>query len=237
MSSLALGPTPAGEVIAELERLRAGDDSVVLAERLSFGRTLALTMLGRVEESRQACASRNAVAEELGRADSTQQISAIVELAAGTPERAEPIVREAYERHRDAGHTLQQANNGFALAPILYALGRYDEAEDLAREVEELGSPDDLALVVVCRGVRAKCAARSGAFDDARALARGATDLTAGSDFLNMIGDAWFDRAEVERLAGDVQAEQEALPLRTALELYERKENLVMAGRVRELLG
>jgi hypothetical protein len=25
--------------------------------------------------------------------------------------------------------------------------------------------------------------------------------------------------------------------LRTALELYERKENLVMAGRVRELLG
>jgi predicted Zn-dependent protease len=56
-----------------------------------------------------------------------------------------------------------------------------------------------------------------------------------GTDMLSDQGDAWADLAEVLALGGHPEGAVEALE--QALARYERKENLVMAERVRARLA
>ena len=83
--------------------------------------------------------------------------------------------------------------------------------------------------------VAAKVAARRGDFPKAIEVGRNAVALAASGDSLNRTARACVALAEVFRLS---EQEELAFPeLESALALYERKGNVVDAGRVQRLLG
>ena len=85
------------------------------------------------------------------------------------------------------------------------------------------------------RQVRAKVLARRGEHAEAEQLAREAVAIGDGTDALNWQGDAYADLAEVLLLSG--KPDEAAAALEQALDRYERKENLVMARRIRDRLA
>jgi hypothetical protein len=83
--------------------------------------------------------------------------------------------------------------------------------------------------------VRAKVLARRGEHAEAERLAREAVAIGEGTDMLSEQGDAYADLAEVMALGTRPKDAAEALE--QALARYERKENIVMADRVRARLA
>jgi tetratricopeptide (TPR) repeat protein len=120
-------------------------------------------------------------------------------------------------------------------AQVLYELGRLDEADAWAGRATELGASDDSATQMLSLQVRAKVLARRGEYGDAERLAREAVAIAANTDNLNGQGDANADLGEVLLLSG--KAGDAAAALEQALDRYERKGNLVMAGRTRHRLA
>jgi ATP/maltotriose-dependent transcriptional regulator MalT len=125
------------------------------------------------------------------------------------------------------------ATTAVLLATAVYAQDRHDEADELCRLTESIAAREDLATQVIWRGVRAKIRACRGELDVAEALGHEAVHLAEPTDLLVVRGDALLDLSEVERMAGRT-AEAEAAT-RRAIELYERKGNLVSAARARSL--
>lgn len=76
--------------------------------------------------------------------------------------------------------------------------------------------------------------ARRGEHVEAERLAREATVLGDDTDMLEMQGDAYADLGEVLLLGA--RPDEAAAALEQALDRYERKGNLVSAGRVRARL-
>src|SRR5262249_33235874 len=111
------------------------------------------------------------------------------------------------------------------LADVVLRKNRDDEVEELLKAAESLAQPDDLDLQVRTRTVRARLLARRGEVADAVRLAREAVDLVSPTDYVGQHGDALVALAEVLRAAG--AAADAAAALRDALELFERKENVV----------
>jgi tetratricopeptide (TPR) repeat protein len=120
------------------------------------------------------------------------------------------------------------------LGRTLCALGRYEEAEPLARRGRELGSDDDLVTQALWRQVQALVHADRGDHGEAERLAREAVVIAEGMDGLNFQGDALCDLAEVRRAEG--RTREAADTLERALERYERKKNLAMVAQVRPKL-
>jgi tetratricopeptide (TPR) repeat protein len=120
------------------------------------------------------------------------------------------------------------------LAQALYDQGRLDDAEEAARLSRENAAGEDVSPQIVWRGVEAKILARRGETYDAETLAREAVEIAAATDFLTYHADALSDLAEVLEAAGRAEEAREAV--RSALDLYEEKGNLVSAGRARRRL-
>jgi tetratricopeptide (TPR) repeat protein len=118
------------------------------------------------------------------------------------------------------------------LSQIYYALGRLEDADAWAERTAAVIASDDPDPV--WRQVRAKVLARRGAHAEAERLARQATEIIDATDWLGFQADAYADLAEVLALGGNSEGAAEALEL--ALARYDRKENLVMARRVRARL-
>jgi len=121
------------------------------------------------------------------------------------------------------------------LARAVAAQGRDEEAYELTEVAEEAGAPDDFSTQVGWRGVRARLIAKGGATAEAERLAREAVTLAERTDRLNHHAGALVDLAAVFRAAGQIDDEREALT--AALELYERKCNLVAADKLRRRVG
>ena len=121
------------------------------------------------------------------------------------------------------------------LAQAVYAQDRAEEADALCRVSERIAAPEDIGTQVVWRGVRARILARGGDTEEGETLAREAVRLAEPTDQLVMQADALLDLADVLEWAGK-PAEAEAA-LRRALELYERKGDIVSAARARSVLG
>ena len=155
-------------------------------------------------------------------------------MLAGQPEVAEERLRRAYERLEEMGEKTLLATTAAMLAQAIYAQDRPEEAAHFCRVSREAAADEDLSAQVVGRGANAKILARAGRGDEAEALAREAVDLAASTDFLTHRGEAFLDLAEVLRLNG--QPPEAETALRAALELYERKGDLVSAERARTRL-
>jgi tetratricopeptide (TPR) repeat protein len=81
------------------------------------------------------------------------------------------------------------------------------------------------------RQVRAKVLARSGELGEAQRLALEAVAIADDTELLDMQGAAYADLGEVLLVTG--KADEATAAFEQALSRYERKENVVMAERVR----
>jgi ATP/maltotriose-dependent transcriptional regulator MalT len=113
--------------------------------------------------------------------------------------------------------------------------GRDEEAERYTRVADELADEDNLTSQALWRWVRARVMARRGEVEPAVALAQEATDLLGQTDSLIALADAAVALSEVAAVAGSrgvAAANAEA-----ALELYERKGDLVSAQKAQALVA
>jgi class 3 adenylate cyclase/tetratricopeptide (TPR) repeat protein len=232
--ALHYGPTPAEEAIASCEGFleEAGDD---LALRAAIGATLGalLAMQGRFDEARAAYCESVELHERLGlgmRRIAFSISGAEIELLAGDAVASERELRFAYERLERMGERGTRVMVSAFLADALLAQGRDGEAGEFAATAAALAEREDVAAQALQRTTRARVLLREGASAEAELLAREAVELAAPTDFLALQAEAALVLSEVLHTAGEA-SEADALVARTH-ELYERKGNLVAAGRV-----
>jgi tetratricopeptide (TPR) repeat protein len=230
---------PAGEAFVRCQRIvkEAIDD------RRSEGLAMSLlarlcAMRGDFEHARSLYRSARATLEDLGRsvvAASTSLDSCGVEMLAGNPAAAESELSRDYAALSEMGETYLLSTVAAELARAVGAQGRLEEAARLTGEAEVLAADDDLTSQALWRSVRARVLAASGDHEHAIALAREAVSILQPTDAAVVQADALVDLAEVLRAAGE--AGEAESTLRVALELNERKGNVVAAERVRQELG
>jgi tetratricopeptide (TPR) repeat protein len=119
-------------------------------------------------------------------------------------------------------------------ASALCDQGRFDEAEAAAARSRDAATSDDFNAQSLWRVAMARALAHQGRHDEAERLADEAIPISDRSDELNNQAETRTDAAEAYRLAGRLDKAVSALD--EALERYERKGNVVMAGRTRALL-
>jgi class 3 adenylate cyclase/tetratricopeptide (TPR) repeat protein len=230
------GTTPVSELLAWLDENepRAGRDHFLRAYRAG-----SLAMLGRFDEARAILAEERAELAERGGGVLLANITAFesvwIELWAGDPAAAAELGAEGWRLHEELGEQRFLPHAAGNLAQALYALDRLDEADAWAGRAAELGASDDAWKEMLWRQVLAKVLARRGKHAEAERLAWEAVAVCEETDMLDAQGDAYADLAEVLLLAG--KPGEAAAALEQALERYERKGNLVMAGRTRDRLA
>ena len=156
-----------------------------------------------------------------------------LELLADDAEAAERELLIGSEQLDRLGETSTLSNIFAMLAQAVLAQGRADDALRYTQLSEETSAEDDFSPQVQWRAARAKVLARLGRPNEAEELAREAVTLAERTDFLILRADALVDLVDVLRgngRRGGVDA------VREAIELYERKGNVVSAAKTRTLL-
>jgi tetratricopeptide (TPR) repeat protein len=118
---------------------------------------------------------------------------------------------------------------------MLCAVGRYDEAEQLAAQAHDLGNEHDPVTQSFWRQVAALVAAHRGEHAEAERLAREALTYSQQTDSPRVQADAYYDLAEVLQAAG--RRDEAAAAWQEALDRYERKGIIPLARRTRERLA
>jgi class 3 adenylate cyclase/tetratricopeptide (TPR) repeat protein len=238
--ALSFGPTPASRALVEgsevLERVRGHRGAEAYA--LCFLGQLR-GMLGERDAAREmilkGVADRQVLGDLPGAAMSRGEgLGYFVEMVRGDTQAAEVELRRAYQELSSMGDKSYLALTAGWLARCLFALGRYDEADDLATVSEQAAARSWIAAQVCWRGVRALLLAHRGEVEAGETLAREAVELALRTDRVDTQTGALMDLAELLRMSGQTA---EAIPVVThALQRYERKEVLPAAARARALL-
>jgi class 3 adenylate cyclase/tetratricopeptide (TPR) repeat protein len=238
LAATLFGPLPVDEAEShcrELAELGQGDryiEGFALAVR-----AVLAAMGGRLEEARSLRERGREIIEELGMRLNLAGVSMLfgyVDTLAGDEPAAEAEHRKGYDLSVEIGETGYLSTTACYLGDAVYGQGRYDEAFELSEEAEQTGALDDASTQIRWRALRAKVLARRGQFEQAETLARDAVDRTYRTDYIDDSAQIVGSLAEVLELAGDA-AEARAC-FEEALELYERKGNVVSAARIRERL-
>jgi class 3 adenylate cyclase len=227
--ALAHGPTPAAEALDQLDRL--------LPERPApfslLTRAWLLAMLDRFDEAVPLALESHERQRELdGRRIGEIRLAEIARMAGD---------HEAATRHFETLCAWLEEREQLGLLGTyvsllgreLCALGRFDEAEVLARRGRELAGYKD-PLNRFWQQVQALVLSHRGEHEEAERLAREAVAEVEQSDNLTFQGDAWCDLAEVLHAAG--RDDEAAAALADALERYEGKGNIPMARQARARL-
>ena len=193
-------------------------------------------MQGKFDVARSEIARGEEILADLG---ATLYVEAahpplLVEELAGNWEAVEVRARQGIAALEAAGETGFLSTTAVFLAEALYAQGRDGEALEVTRLSEAHTAAGDVASEMGWRTVRAKVLARTGGLEEAERLAREAVAVAERIDHLDQSGDAFFALAEVLRGSGATGEAAEAA--RRALSCYERKGNVVSAGRARRLV-
>ncbi|HEY6835602.1 MAG TPA: adenylate/guanylate cyclase domain-containing protein [Gaiellaceae bacterium] len=229
------GSTPLSEFLAWQD---AQDPRERRSYWLRTHRASALAMLGRPDESHALLDELRNDARERGVDGVLAAIEAqatYIELLAGAPAAAVEAGLEACRLDEKVGHLSELSTAAGGLADAYYALGDFVEAEHWAGRSAELGAADDATTQMLWREIKAKVLAQRGEIDEAERLAREAVAIGAETENPNSQADTLADLGEVLVLAG--RSDEAAEAFERALERYERKENLVMADRVRDRLA
>ena len=234
------GPMPVMEVLERHEQIRAraaGNRKLEVA-LLETGAQLE-AMQGRFEAARSLISQAQALAEEQGLQvllDShIRPAEGWVELLAGDAAAAERALRPACEGLERVGELGFLSSIAPVLVDALFFQGRDEEALRLTERwtPERLTVPEDADAQVGWRRVRAKLLARRGDFAEAERLAREATKIASGTDFLDVRAFAAADLAEVLRLAG--RPKESAAAVQEAIRFHEQKGNTASAHELRRL--
>ena len=232
MQAIQLGPT---EVDPAIERahlfLRESEGDRLLTASILSSLAVLLAMRGEFDEARAQWARARAFWEELGMPHQ-QAIRAIdastIELLAGDSEAAERELRTGYDLLVEIGDVHLRPMLAAYLAAVLVGKGNLGDADALASYAESHSWEDDIVTEVMWRVARAQIQARKGEAAEAERLARGAVDLAAPTDFLDLQATALLALARVLREAGSPQAASVAAQ---AQAVYERKGNIVGEGQ------
>ncbi len=236
--SLALfGPLPAEDGIRRCEDLREQVHQSRRAEAEVLPALAGLyAMTGRFDVAERLLAESEALLDDLGfTVHSVPEWAAFVAMLAGEPEAAERHLRPGYERLSDMGEKALLSTTAALLARVRYEQGDEAEALSLSIESERLSAPVDVVSQMAWRRVRARILADQRELEHAETVAREAVALADSTDFLSDRGDAQLDLAEVLRAGG--RLDQARIAGGRALELYERKGNVVATERAQALLA
>ncbi len=154
-------------------------------------------------------------------------------LWAGDWKRGEDALREGYGMLERMGIEAGVQKVSLDLGDCVFRQGMVDEAERLSEIGEEVTAEEDMFGTAQWLTLRARVRAARGDLDGAEGFARRALTVP-GNEFPELAAEARLALAETLRLAADPEASSWAAE---ALELYERKGNLVGAARVREFLA
>jgi class 3 adenylate cyclase/tetratricopeptide (TPR) repeat protein len=232
-----IGPLPAEEGIKRVDAILAesrGD------RRVEVGASRALAdleaMRGNFEVGRRNIERGRALARELGDQVALAAVhrdAALLEKLAGdhvAHEREARIGYEILEHVGDVGHLSSAAPD---LGDAVYRQGRYQEALEIAEFSRSITIAGDVDAEVRGLDLLARAKARLGSVEEAEPLAAEAVRLAAATDYLELHAYALMGQAEVHMLAGK---KVDALAaVRDAIELFERKGNVVERARAQEL--
>jgi DNA-binding SARP family transcriptional activator/tetratricopeptide (TPR) repeat protein len=234
--ALVLGPIPAPEGARRCEELLQEVSGDARLELTVLGALAYLVGIqGRAQEAEELIArGRNAMSANGESGWLFPVLLAFYFSWVSEPAVAERDLRPVYDQLKKVGEKSHFCSVATMLAQAVYAQGRYDEADELARDAERTARPNDVHSHIVWRGTRAKVLARRGELDAAEALAREAVAYAAKSDFLHSHADALTDLAEVLQLAG--RTAEAAAAVDEAMHLHEQKGNVVAAARARSFL-
>ena len=228
--ALILGPTPAGEALERLDQL--------LPQRPApyslYSRAWLLAMLDRFDEAVPLARESNARQRELDGHRMGESRLAEIAILAGDHQTAAAHLQELCTWLEKQNLLAELAPFALALGRELCALGRFDEAEQLARRGRELGEEQDAACQARWRQVQALVHAHRAEHGEAQRLAREAVAIMERTDGLNFQGAALCDLADVLRVAG--HGHEAAAALAEATDRYDRKGNVPMARQVRARL-
>jgi class 3 adenylate cyclase/tetratricopeptide (TPR) repeat protein len=206
-AAAVLGPTPVSDAITRCERTV----EQVSGDRQSEGLLLALlgslhAMDGGFERARELSARARDVLEDLGLGVEVARVgfeSWRVEMLAGDLLAAERVLKVSHASLLELGERYFLATVAGWLGQTSYALGRYDEAESLADQIDALAQADDVSVQALRRCLRGKLLARDGAHDEGESLVREAIEIMAETDALFLQFSALLDHAHVLELGGD----------------------------------
>jgi class 3 adenylate cyclase/tetratricopeptide (TPR) repeat protein len=232
------GPIPVarGIDVCDIVLERAGSDQKVQAYVFD-ARCVLEAMLGKFSRARETARQARALYADLGlkvMGANLPQNAGFVEMLAGDAVAAEAQFRHGYELLEQMDEKGYLSTVAAHLAYALYAQERYDEAEKYTYISERAAASDDMLTHMLWRGVRAKLAARRGDTERAEKWGREGVELGKKSEWINECALVLTDLAEV-LLLGD--RAYEALPIiQEAIQLYERKGNLVSAIKAGKML-
>jgi class 3 adenylate cyclase/tetratricopeptide (TPR) repeat protein len=228
--ALVQGPRPADAALQTLDAALPQSPSPGILQT----RAWLLAMLNRFDEAEpMARSAGERVREQVGDYGGEIPLAA-VETLAGNHESAARYLQKLCDVLEARGQRAYLSTYAPMLGRSLCALGRYDEAEPLARLGRELGGEQDHATQTLWRQVQALVDAYRGDHSHAERLAREAVEISERTDALNWQGDAFCDLAEVLTAAGRI--DDAVAALEQALERYERKKNLAMVAQVQPRL-
>ena len=154
-------------------------------------------------------------------------------LWAGEWRRGEEALREGYEMLERMGNKAALSKIALELGDCVLRQGLIDEAERLSEIGEQVTPQEDVFCTSQWLTLRSRVRAARGDLAGAETFARRAIELPTADEFLEFAADARLALAEALRLAGAAGVQEAATE---ALELYERKGNLVGAQRARAFL-
>jgi tetratricopeptide (TPR) repeat protein len=235
---LPTGPMPVPDALARSDEFMeiASGDRVAEAAVIVNARSTLLAMAGRIEESRvesgRARETFRALGLRLWLAASGTVGPASAELLVGELEGAERLLREAIaslEGMSEQGQWLS-----FLSKMMVRALARQGKAEDALRYERFISEPSVTFERATKDHVRALFLHAAGELEPAETMFRRAIELV-DPDALSLWGEILMDLAETLRALG---REDEALRTAAdALEVFERKRDVVSAGRARAFGG
>ena len=229
------GSTPVSEYLHWQDEQVEGDRS----DRSLGRRALALAMLGRFEEARRLVAEVRAETADRGQRSSLAGLDAEIivelELLLGDPAAAIAAGERGCAILEELGQSAVLWTAAGRLARAYFEVGRLDEAEGWALRSAEVGASDDVITQMLWRQARARVLSARGKHAEAERLAREAVVFGADTQMLDAQAEAHADLADVLEAVG--RAGEAAVAFEDALERFERKENLVRAGQVRERLA
>jgi class 3 adenylate cyclase/tetratricopeptide (TPR) repeat protein len=221
-AAVANGSMPIDEVLAWLDRDQ--QENRGFQPFLPIWTAFCLAFEGEFAEARSLFADSLSQFRERGMtvfAAITMQVAWYIETLAGDLGAAEHVAVQGVEELEQLGERAWLSTQECQLGEALYALGRYDEADQWARRGLELGGTDDIFTQILGLDVRAKVLAQHGDFGEAFNLAERAAQLAAATQAPFQKAEAALALGEVLFLSGNVPGALEQS--RRAAALFESK--------------
>jgi len=233
---LIWGPTRVDEMIARCDEVQplVEDSRAVLAE-ITLTRATAEAMSGNVERSRVLAAQAVATFEDLGQRLNiafATQTEWLVEWLAGDFAAVEEAMRRGIAILEERGEHSLIALHRMMLGQAICAQGRFDEADEIARECERtLTDPLEVTTQPLWRRVRALVASERGDHAEADRLSREALEINETTQALFDFAWAQIERGQILQRAGRDQEAVEAFE--EAARLATSKGDVVTAAQAR----